>query len=131
MSISGFDIVKSVNSFKMTGTGGMSYVVATADAPAAMNGVVVVSVSYFNILKSWFVNHSHLPAKFSQLLHSERAKHCLGPQLCHLVSTLMRSKSYAYFLNFHSSSMIECQSNYITSCIRTLIEANGKSIDCR
>ena len=27
--------------------------------------------------------------------------------------------------------MIECQSNYIVSCIRTLIEAEGKSIDCR
>ena len=27
--------------------------------------------------------------------------------------------------------MIECQSNYITSCIRRLIEAEGKSIDCR
>ena len=44
MSISGFDIVKSVNSFKMTGIGGMSYAVATGDAPAAMNGVVVVSL---------------------------------------------------------------------------------------
>ena len=44
MVISGFDIVKSVNSFKMTGIGGMSYVVATGDGPAAMNGVVVVSL---------------------------------------------------------------------------------------
>ena len=29
----------------MTGIGGMSYVVATGDAPAAMNGVVVVGVA--------------------------------------------------------------------------------------
>ena len=36
--------MKSVNSFKMTGIGGMSYAVATGDAPAAMNGVVVVRV---------------------------------------------------------------------------------------
>ena len=40
----GFDIVESVNSFKMTGIGGVSYVDATGDAPAAMNGVVVVSL---------------------------------------------------------------------------------------
>ena len=83
----------------MTGIGGMSYVVATGDAPAAMNGVAVVS--FISILqKTWFVNdHSHLPAKFSQLLHSEWAKHRLGPQLCHLVSTLMRLKSYAYLFS--------------------------------
>ena len=27
--------------------------------------------------------------------------------------------------------MIECQANYITSCLRKLIEAGGKSMNCR
>ena len=40
--------MKSVNSFKMTGVGGMSYADATGDAPAAMNGVVVVCVIWWD-----------------------------------------------------------------------------------
>lgn len=87
----GFDIVKSVNSFKMTGAGGMSYADVTGDAPAAMNGVVVPNFPNFFILN--------------------------GP------NTALGHNSVIF--------MIECQSIYITSCIRRLIEAEGKSIDCR
>ena len=87
----GFDLIKSLNAYKIVGLGGRDLGEEMGDSPAALNGVVVVSTMESLELSTDLTQCYLISAKLSQLFLPARAQHGTRTQHCGLVSPVMRT----------------------------------------